>query len=201
MQIYISVISDPVAFPAANRKYNLPKGRPVAKIGKMGEEKNKTDNNILRARDIIPPFGDKKQKTVANNLPDTEQKPTPSDERLSPVETQEKAPIKIRSIPESGKISPISTESDIPQFNLAEQIFAEQRKVSSGRRQRSGSEPREREQEQIDESGSFESAKPRQSLPPAAIIPSPASPQQRIIAEIIARDIKEMIIRNSQLKP
>lgn len=165
-------------------------------MGKMGEEKNKTDNdilqcraNVLRARDIIPPFGTKKPKTAANSLPETEQKPTPG-----------KAPIKISSIPGFEEILPTSTESDIPQFNLAEQIFAEQRKVSSGRRQRTSQQSLAEKQEQIDTPASFESAKPWQSLPTMAIIPSPASPQQRIVAEIIARDIEEMIIRNSQLK-
>ena len=159
----------------------MPKLCPSAKIGNMGEEKNKTDDdilqcraNVLRAKDVIPPFDTKKQKT---------------------------APIKISSIPEFEEILPVPTEGDIPQFNLAEQIFAEQRKVSSGRRQKANWQPQAEKQEQLDEPASFESAKPWQSLPRTAIIPSPASPQQQIIAEIIARDIEEMIVRNLQSKP
>ena len=162
-------------------------------MGKMGEEKNKTDDdilqcreNVLRARDIIPPFGLKKS--------------TPLNKQSAPAQVPEKAPIKISSIPEFEEILPVSGESDIPQFNLAEQIFAEQRKISSGRRQRTSQQNHVERQEQIDKPASFESVKPWQSLSPTTIIPSPASPQQRIIAEIIARDIEEMIIRNSQLE-
>lgn len=181
--------------------------RLSAKIGKMGEEKNKTDDdilrcklNILRAKDIIPPFGAGKQKAPTGSSPETERSSASSDDEPESSRTSGKTPIKISSIPEFEEIMPASTQGDIPQFNLAEQIFAEQRKVSSGRRQRISRAPRPEGQEQIDKPGPFGSAGPWQSSPPAAIVPSPASPQQRIISEIIARDIKEMLIRNSRLK-
>ena len=73
-------------------------------MGKMDEEKSKIDEdilrcraNILRARDIIPPFGPKKQKEAIGGI---EQPITPVNEEVKPDKSPKKAPIEIRSIPE-----------------------------------------------------------------------------------------------------
>lgn len=77
-------------------------------------------------------------------------------------------------------------ESEIPEFNLAEQIMAAQRKVVGNRRKGPGSvrfETKEVEQQPT-------------PTPPAAPIrivamEAPMSPQQKVIADIVARDINK----------
>ena len=70
---------------------------------------------------------------------------------------------------------------DIPKFDLAEQILAEQRKLSSVRRKGPG----KRSKAPI----------PKEIYPVARIVePLPMLPEQeRIIAEIVARDIEHLI--------
>ena len=161
-------------------------------MGKMDEEKRKVDedilrcrDNILRAWDIIPPFGPEKQESDQEAIPRIEQFITPVNEDVKPPQSPQKAPIQIRSIPGFEDILSDSAEQDIPQFNLGEEILSEQRKVSSSKRKGPGTEPQAQKQE------------------PAGLTPPqtpPASPQQRIIAEIIARDIEEMVMKSSQLR-
>ena len=153
-------------------------------MGDMDKRKRKVDEdilrcraNILRAKDIIPPFGPKKQEPDREAIPRIEQPITPVNEEVKPAQSGRKAPIEIRSIPEFEEILSVSAEQDVPRFNLGKQILSEQRKVSSSKRKGPGTEPQAQKQE------------------PAGLAPSPASPQQRIIAEIIARDIEEMVIK------
>ena len=81
---------------------------------------------------------------------------------------------------------------DIPKFDLAEQILAEQRKLSSVRRKGPG----KKAVRSMPVRASNEKPKPpkadhyEQSLIP--------SEQERIIAEIVARDIQNLLLRNQE---
>lgn len=78
-------------------------------------------------------------------------------------------------------------ESEIPKFDLAEQILAEQRKVTSARRKRPGQ--------------TIEPAKKEQGPEPIDYIveqPTPmALERQQIIADIVARDIERLCRGNT----
>ena len=74
---------------------------------------------------------------------------------------------------------------EIPKFDLAEQILAEQRKLSTVRRKA----PRKR----------AKVSSPKTVKPAARPIESPTIPseQEKIIAEIVARDIENLIKGNA----
>ena len=76
--------------------------------------------------------------------------------------------------------------TEIPKFDLAEQILAEQRKLSTVRRKA----PRKRAKVSI----------PKKDKPPTLPIESPTVPseQEKIIAEIVARDIENLVEGNAQ---
>lgn len=171
-------------------------------MGEIGKEKRGIDDdilqckaNILRAKDIIPPFGTKKD-SKPEAFSTMESPLTPIDAEVEPAQLP-KAPVRIRSIPEFEEIIPESAGQDIPQFNLAEQILAEQRKVSSSMRKGPGQEFHPETQERLDEQAHPALTESQEFLPPTT---PPASPQQRVIAGIIAKDIQEMIIKSSRLK-
>jgi hypothetical protein len=79
-------------------------------------------------------------------------------------------------------------ESEIPKFDLAEQILAEQRKVSSARRKAPSPKAEAPKQEQQLESVDYLVEQPS----PAAL------ERQQIIAEIVARDIEKLCRGNSE---
>ena len=164
-------------------------------MGGVGKEKREIDDdilhckaNVLRAKDIIPPFGRKKESDQ-EAFSEIEPPLTPINEEIKPAQSP-KAPVEIRSIPEFEEIMPVPAEQDIPQFNLGEQILAEQRKTSSSKRIRPG--------RKVPSNSAL--AEEVVSLPPIVMTAPPASPQQRIIADIVARDIEEMVTKHSQSK-
>ena len=84
--------------------------------------------------------------------------------------------------PSSSKPEP-EDQSDIPTFDLAENILANQRKVASGKRK---SPPKP-----------IEAAKPTPPIPiveykPAAQAPAPPPQPDSVIAQIVARDIERL---------
>ncbi len=124
--------------------------------------------DILRARDIIPPYntaksGENQEKTIekkseAANLDD--------DKSLKAKEIEEKP-------------------MEIPRFDLAEEIMAEQRKITAIKRKRP---EKKMETEARGGVGSFHYALEPQRLT--------LSGQEDIIAEIVARDIKRLCGEN-----
>jgi len=112
---------------------------------------------ILRAKDVMPPY--KKIDAEGESHSQTEGRAAEA------VEAQR------------GK-------GDIPRFDLAEEIMAEQRKISAIRRKGPGKK--------------VQTQKAEPEIEPAGYIigqPTPAQPyQEQIIAEIVARDI-EMLCR------
>ena len=163
--------------------------------------------DILRARDIIPLHDDTTQKNPAtqNNTRETTQSAdaaeisTHKDTSSIPialrkeslglpqVETQpakETAPLPrpVVSVNKKEEAETLQEKRGIPRFDLAEEIMAEQRKITAIRRKAPG---------QRTEAG--------RSEPQAQLVdhtteqPTPVlSEQEKIITEIVARDIKRL---------
>jgi hypothetical protein len=94
-----------------------------------------------------------------------------------------------------------SDESEIPEFNLAEQIMAAQRKLVGNRRKGPGSarfEIKEIEQQTHPTAANIQPSVEAVISPPPKAAPirivameAPMSPQQKVIADIVARDINK----------
>lgn len=121
--------------------------------------------DVLRARDIMPPYGKASEETTkaADAVEQKEETETPREE-----ETQ--------------RSSAAQRKSDVPRFDLAEQILAEQRKISAIKRKA----PMKR----------VEALRPAVEVGPAHYAVRPPAPrqayQQQIIVEIVARDIERL---------
>jgi len=121
--------------------------------------------DILRARDIIPPH---KQKTP--------QKPQSQKTGEDATESADTAEISTR------KAETLQEKPEIPRFNLAEEIMAEQRKITAIKRKAPAKKiEAERSESQAEAAGHTIGQ------------PAPGQPEQdRIIAEIVARDIERL---------
>ena len=150
-----------------------------------GAEQRKPD--VLRAHDIIPPL-----KTPSSPAPVSQEpiKKTP----CSPaeVETSPEKQIRPISIPEAGleeikKVDDVPSEpvkaeerkSEIPRFDLAEDIMAEQRRITAVRRKGPGQKDEAEGQEREAEPAGGAIGRRMRVL----------SGQEQIIADIVARDI------------
>lgn len=126
---------------------------------------------VLRATDIIPPF---------DNVPAPAESPQPEPDAASdnewPADSTGDEP------------SPDAAADDIPKYDLAENILAEQRRVAARRRRRTPSLPQEELPAQPE---------PRSAEPILADLPSEDLPElQRVVAEIVARDIERLCRRS-----
>jgi len=140
-------------------------------MSKAGRKK-KRDGDVLRAGDIVPPYGDEtsapKKKTSRKKTSASKKTPKTGAKR------------KISKAAGAGRKT-----SDIPQLDLDKQILAKQRKVTSVRRKGPGAK-------------SKAPAKIAEIASPVrrAIRAVPELPEQdRIIAEIVARDIERLCRR------
>ena len=131
-------------------------------MSKAGRRK-KADGDVLRAGDIVPPYGD---------------------ESAAPKKkTRRKKTFTSKKTPKPAKAAGAKrNESDIPQLDLDKQILAKQRKVTSVRRKGPGARRK----------GGAKAAEIA-SLGRRAIRAVPELPEQdRIIADIVARDIQRL---------
>ncbi len=132
--------------------------------------------DVLRGRDIIPgsPKRDEGRlgtpppyKNVTGQEPDSQQtgknEPHPPAEQRTSLETKQQT-------------------SEIPKFDLAEEIMAEQRRITAIRRKAPGEKDKDHRQEREAESAGYAIGQPSPAL----------SEQKQIIAEIVARDIKRL---------
>ena len=125
----------------------------------------KKNEKVLRAKDIIPPYNNKIPREQTHSLKDgTSQHPRAKAElpETLPPEHEDSA----------------QQKSEIPQFNLANQILSEQRKVAAIKRQRPGLKNEDLSHKQQLPSTTY-------TLKPPPML----SQQEKIIAEIVARDI------------
>jgi hypothetical protein len=152
-----------------------------------GSDSEQRNADVLRAKDIIPPL-----KAPAGPSPDTQQSdqkvpPPPAVPSQSPE--QRAAPSSV-DLPQPGPkpasntaASPLKAEqskSEVPRFDLAEKIMAEQRRITAVRRKGPGQTEETQEQE-------------REAEPGVGIkeqVPIGLSEEKQIIAEIVARDIE-----------
>jgi len=151
-------------------------------------EQRKAD--ILRARGIIPPY-----KNITRQEPDSQQ--TGKNEIRPPAEPKtsvEKEPGH-GNVPEtrSEQVKPVEDipavptkteqqKSEIPKFDLAEEIMAEQRRITAIRRKAPGKKDEAQSQERESESVGYTIGQPSPAL----------SEEKQIIAEIVARDIERL---------
>jgi hypothetical protein len=142
-----------------------------------GENNKQTDADILqskadilRARDIIP-------GTPPPHKKKTNQKP----------ESQKTGENTIQSAV-AAEISTQKEKAEIPRFDLAEEIMAEQRKITAVKRKAPGKKTEvERLEPQAQPVGYTTIEQPAPTLPE----------QDRIIAEIVARDIERLCRGNT----
>ena len=124
----------------------------------MSNIDNKQDDaNVIRADDIVPPYN--KEKPPEQSLKET----TPSLSANRPQHTETGA-------------------GEIPKFDLAEQIMAEQRKVTAIRRKAPGKKTKTPDRQPRIQSTGYAFKQPAQTLPEKGLI----------IAEIVARDIEKL---------
>jgi len=138
------------------------------KNGKLDGDILECKEDILRARDIMPPYN-KEQKGEAQEK-----------EGGKEAEAGKRDEAKLLEIKEIGK-----AKSEIPRFDLAEEIMAEQRKITAIKRKRP-----ERKVE-AETRGGVESF--RYALEPQRLT---TTGEREIIAEIVARDIKRLCGEN-----
>jgi len=140
-------------------------------MSKAGRKK-KRDGDVLRAGDIVPPYGDEtgtpKKKTSRKKTSASKKTPKAGAKRKTTKATA------------TGR-----NRSGIPRLDLDKQILAKQRKVTSAKRKGPGAK-------------SKAPAKTAEIVSPGrrAIRAVPELPEQdRIIAEIVARDIERLCRR------
>jgi len=137
-------------------------------MSKAGRKK-KNDSDVLRAGDIVPPYG---SKAGAARKKATKKKAS------APKKTgQAKAKRPAAKSPATERKS-----SDIPQLDLDKQILAKQRKVASVRRKGPGVKAKASTKAAETASGEIASFR---------AVPGLAE-QDRVIAEIVARDIRRL---------
>ena len=132
--------------------------------------------DVLRGRDIIPgsPKRDEERlgtpppyKNVTGQEPDSQQtgknEPHPPAEQRTSLETEQQT-------------------SEIPRFDLAEEIMAEHRRITAIRRKAPGEKDEAQRHEREAESAGYAIGQPSPAL----------SEQEQIIAEIVARDIERL---------
>ncbi|MEN6425004.1 MAG: hypothetical protein ABFE13_06560 [Phycisphaerales bacterium] len=151
----------------------------------MDEKDNSTKpkrTRVLRVTDVIPPF-DKLPDGAAVNGNDRESSER-ADPRLSDNDPDADRDIAAGITPDVAP--PLVADAEIPKYDLAENILAEQRRVAA-RRRRSPSQAQEQPVVVPQSSG----AKPSLAELPAEDLPE----LQRIVAEIVARDIDRLCRR------
>ena len=144
--------------------------------------------DILRARDITPPYKKKSDKERKSQKKDenTSNPANIAETSIGKEKTARKdiGPIPIETtVPKKTPPAPAKQEeAEIPRFDLAEEIMAEQRKITAIRRKGPGKKTKA-EREQL------------QAKPVSYTIKQPGSEQteqNRIIAEVVARDIERL---------
>lgn len=121
--------------------------------------------DVLRAHDIIPATNKRTKGRPASRGPD-KQKADPKDPTKTTAESANTQ----------------QTKNEIPQFDLAEEIMAEQRKVTAVKRKAPDKKPKPPSQQ------------PKTGRSGHTIEPPQASPsyESQIVAEIVARDIENL---------
>jgi hypothetical protein len=167
----------------------------VDDVNQNGQPKRR---RVLRARDVMPPF-DKSVPPVADGGAEAEQPqpvggavPTLNPQSMSqplPLASDGGSGAETASIPtDAGETAaPLRADGvEIPRYDLAENILAEQRRAAGKRRRAPGR-------------AEDEPVVPPRGTGVRTFVPEPASQDllelQRIVAEIVARDIERLCKR------
>ena len=118
--------------------------------------------DVLRARDIIPSYKNRTGQEPDSQQTGTNESRLPSDAKRA-LETEQQT-------------------SEIPRFDLAEEIMAEQRIITAIRRKAPGEKDEAQRHEREAESAGYAIGQPSPAL----------SEQEQIIAEIVRRDIERL---------
>ena len=158
--------------------------------GQFDADTEQRKEGVLRAKDIIPPLRTTSGAEAVSHEPGHNKPHPPAELQKQP----EKEPSP-GSVPEirAQQIKPvegiqaevINTEhrrSEIPRFNLAEKIMAEQRRITAVRRKGPGQT--DEGQKQVQEVESVSDTKEQMS--------AELSEQEQIIVEIVARDVERL---------
>jgi len=128
----------------------------------LDEDILQSKKDVLRAKDIIPSIAD---------VDSDQGKAKVSDEKTQNPQQQQPPELKA----ESG-----TNKTQIPKFDLAEQIMSQQRKVTAVKRKGPGQKEDSKETRKKTEAKYH-------------LIPyRPKAPENKLIAEIVARDIEEL---------
>jgi hypothetical protein len=149
--------------------------------------------DILRARDVMPPYDRKVRESTdsqhtdknANRSAAVVETPTAN----PPEVCEDTAPILIEAAEHKAAEPPtvtavnqkpaVDNQHEIPKFDLAEEIMAEQRRITAIRRKAPGQKTEAQRSEP-------------QAQPVGYPIEQPLSEQEKIIAEIVERDIDKL---------
>jgi len=129
------------------------------------------DNDALRLKDIVPPFDAAARKPEAAGKSET------------PINKRKKS---LRTSDPAQPCQPGGIGRDIPRFDLAEQIMSEQRRRTLATRKSPALKK------------AAPAEQPAELLRPA-VVAEPDSDEQRIIAEMVARDIERFCRRETEL--
>jgi len=157
------------------------------------KKKKNMDDDILRSReDILRAQSSRKQSEKPEQKTDKQQEKEPSDISISKGQKPESISKdkqtdqkKIEQKPASHSEQPAQRKTEIPQFDLAEQIMSEQRKITAARR----SPPEQNKKVQ---------SNAQQNKKDYTIAAQPVSKTYRmkIVSEIVSRDIEELSPEN-----
>ena len=153
--------------------------------------------DVLRARDIIPGTPGSSKGHFGTSPPSgkkAHQKPRPQNDSEITTQSADAAPISVKrkesesnvasktNLKEKESAIAYQQKSEIPAFDLANDIMAEQRKVTAVKRKAPGNKTEAQSQKLEVESTSY-------SIEQTATV---LSEQDKIIAEIVAKDIKRL---------
>ncbi|MCP4261955.1 MAG: hypothetical protein GY774_31300 [Planctomycetes bacterium] len=154
----------------------------------MSSDNNKQDDtDVLRAQDIVPPYN--KEHLLEQNLPTTQAdqiKDISSQKVQKQILNEEISSVSVSQTQNAeacvtGHVDVIQEVNEIPKFDLAEQIMAEQRKITAIRRKAPGHKTKAPDRRPRIESTGYAIE------PPRAL-----SEKELIIAEIVAKDIEKL---------
>jgi hypothetical protein len=151
-----------------------------------GADSEQRNADVLRAKDIIPPL-----KAPTGPAPDTQQsvQKVPPPSAVPPQSPEQRAVPSSADLPQpepkpatDTPAAPLKAEqaqNEIPRFDLAEKIMAEQRRITAVRRKGPGQEEIQEQEREPEPGGGI-----KKKLPPTL------SEEKQIIADIVARDIE-----------
>ena len=153
---------------------------------KAADKRRRGKEDVLRAEDIIPGKGSsKKTKTAKKKTSSSKSRQKRASDNQNSSHP-EKGAGPARDMP-AEPTDKGQKGSEIPKFDLAEQILAEQRKAASARRKGPGQ--------------TIEAARKDQEAEPVDYLGEQPTPMalecQQIIAEIVARDIERLCKGNT----